>query len=63
MTDERQLLTESGLAEADILFESAKAALDQSGAKGGKKRAENMTPERRAEIAKKAADSRWKKTN
>jgi hypothetical protein len=31
------------------------------GAKGGRKRAENMTPERRAEIAKKAAESRWKK--
>ena len=31
------------------------------GAKGGKKRAENMTPERRAEIARKAATSRWKK--
>ena len=31
------------------------------GAKGGKKRAENMTPERRAEIARKAAESRWKK--
>ncbi|HEV7253432.1 MAG TPA: RNA-binding protein [Mesorhizobium sp.] len=31
------------------------------GAKGGKKRAENMTPERRAEIARKAAESRWKR--
>lgn len=30
------------------------------GAKGGRKRAENMTPERRAEIAKKAARARWK---
>lgn len=29
------------------------------GAKGGKKRAENMTPERRAEIARKAAEIRW----
>jgi hypothetical protein len=29
------------------------------GAKGGKKRAENMTPERRAEIARKAAAKRW----
>ena len=32
------------------------------GAKGGKKRAETMSPERRAEIAKKAAATRWKKT-
>lgn len=31
------------------------------GAKGGRKRAENMSPERRAEIAKKAAQSRWNK--
>lgn len=30
------------------------------GAKGGRKRAENMTPERRAEIARKAAAARWK---
>lgn len=29
------------------------------GRKGGKSRAANMTPERRAEIAKKAADARW----
>ena len=31
------------------------------GAKGGRKRAENMTPERRAEIARKAAAKRWGK--
>ncbi|MES2327251.1 MAG: histone H1 [Pseudomonadota bacterium] len=31
------------------------------GRKGGKKRAENMTPERRAEIARKAAAKRWEK--
>lgn len=29
------------------------------GRKGGKKRAESMTPERRAEIARKAAQKRW----
>jgi acyl-CoA reductase-like NAD-dependent aldehyde dehydrogenase len=29
------------------------------GAKGGAARAKSMTPERRAEIAKKAAKSRW----
>ena len=33
----------------------------EMGKLGGRKRAENMTPERRAEIAKKAAESRWKK--
>ena len=31
------------------------------GRKGGKARAESMTPERRAEIAKKAAQKRWAK--
>jgi hypothetical protein len=29
------------------------------GKRGGKARAESMTPERRAEIARKAASSRW----
>lgn len=31
------------------------------GKKGGKARAESMTPERRAEIARKAASTRWSK--
>ena len=31
------------------------------GRKGGRKRAESMTPERRAEIARKAAQKRWDK--
>lgn len=31
------------------------------GSRGGKARASNMSPERRAEIAKKAAALRWKK--
>lgn len=39
--------------------EELKSAAAQLGSKGGKKRAENMTPERRAEIAKKAAEKRW----
>lgn len=33
----------------------------RGGEKGGKSRAEKMSPERRAEIAKKAAETRWKK--
>ena len=33
----------------------------QLGSKGGKKRAENMTPERRKEIAKAAAAERWER--
>jgi hypothetical protein len=34
-------------------------AAQEMGRKGGAARAANMTPERRAEIAKKAADKRW----
>ena len=48
--------------EADDVQDDGKDPAAKSlGAKGGKKRAENMTPERRAEIARKAAESRWKK--
>jgi hypothetical protein len=39
--------------------EELSSAAAQLGRAGGKKRAENMTPERRAEIAKKAAEKRW----
>jgi hypothetical protein len=31
------------------------------GSKGGRKRAENLSPERRKEIAKNAAQERWKR--
>lgn len=36
-----------------------KTAAAELGSRGGKKRAENMAPERRAEIARKAAAKRW----
>jgi general stress protein YciG len=36
-------------------------AAAELGRKGGKKRAESLTPERRAEIARKAAAKRWSK--
>ena len=39
--------------------EGLSSAAAQLGSLGGKKRAENMTPERRAEIAKAAAAKRW----
>lgn len=39
--------------------DDVKSAAAQLGSLGGKKRAENMTPERRAEIARKAAAKRW----
>ena len=39
--------------------DKAKSAAAQLGSLGGKKRAETMTPERRSEIARKAAEKRW----
>lgn len=36
-------------------------AAQEMGRKGGKARAEAMTPERRTEIARKGAERRWKK--
>lgn len=41
--------------------EELSSAAAQLGSLGGKRRAENMTPERRAEIARTAAAKRWKK--
>lgn len=37
-----------------------KADSSKGGLKGGKARAEKLTPEQRSEIAKKAAKARWK---
>lgn len=37
-----------------------RSAAVQLGSKGGKKRAESLTPERRSEIAKAAAVKRWR---
>ncbi|MBG6118950.1 MULTISPECIES: RNA-binding protein [unclassified Sphingobium] len=39
--------------------EKLSSAAAEMGRAGGKKRAENMTPERRKEIAQKAAAKRW----
>ena len=41
--------------------EAASSAAAQLGSLGGKKRAESMSPERRTEIARKAAEKRWGK--
>jgi len=40
-------------------LDRAKSAAAELGARGGKARAARMTPERRAEIARKAATKRW----
>jgi hypothetical protein len=47
--------------EIDDTTDATKSAAAQLGSLGGKKRAANMTPERRAEIAKAAAAKRWSK--
>jgi hypothetical protein len=50
----------AGEIEEDRELSSAAAEL---GRKGGKARAERMSPERRAEIARKAAAKRWGKSD
>lgn len=47
--------------EEETENEKASNAAAQLGSLGGKKRAANMTAERRKEIAKKAAEKRWSK--
>ena len=49
-------------SEIEDTKEAASSAAAQLGSLGGKKRAANMTPERRAEIAKAAAAKRWGKS-
>ena len=48
---------EDGLDPAAVSKDEAAVSM---GRRGGKARAEGMTPERRAEIAKRAAEKRWK---
>jgi hypothetical protein len=51
----------TGEIEEDTKADDGKDKAAQSlGRRGGKARAEKMTPERRAEIARNAAKSRWK---
>jgi hypothetical protein len=45
--------------EEEDEIDSAKSAAAELGSRGGKARAAKMTPERRAEIARKAAAKRW----
>ena len=51
----------TGEEAGDVQDDGKDPAAKALGSKGGKKRAENMTPERRAEIARKAAQSRWRR--
>ncbi len=53
----------TGEEQEDAPVDDGKDKAAQSlGRRGGKARAEKMTPERRAEIAKKAAEKRWAKS-
>lgn len=51
----------TGEAEDTVPDDGKDKAAQALGRKGGKKRAETMTPERRSEIARKAAAKRWSK--
>lgn len=51
----------TGEEEETVIDDGKDAAAKELGRKGGKKRAANLSPERRAEIAKKAAAKRWGK--
>jgi len=49
----------TGEIEDEVKDDGKDPAAKALGAKGGKKRAENLSPERRKEIAQKAARLRW----
>lgn len=51
----------TGEKARDDTDESVSSAAAAMGRKGGKARASKLTPERREEIARKAAEKRWKK--
>lgn len=51
----------TGEADDTVKDDGKDPAAKALGAKGGKKRAANLSPERRKEIAKKAAKKRWSK--
>tara|TARA_R110002020_G_scaffold48855_6_gene139530 strand:+ start:6286 stop:6519 length:234 start_codon:yes stop_codon:yes gene_type:complete len=51
----------TGEIEDDVPDDGKDPNAKALGAKGGRKRAENMTPERRKEIAQKAAAKRWER--
>lgn len=55
--------TDNGLPEITKKNPAAVALGRLGGLKGGKARANSLTPEQRKEIAQKAAAKRWKKDN
>ena len=48
---------------ADKLSQTRKVAGKKGGQRGGPSRAEKLSPERRSDIAKKAAKARWRRQN
>jgi hypothetical protein len=54
-------MTDDPDREAEEARELARKLGRRGGLKGGKARAEKLCPERRREIAKKAAEARWAK--
>lgn len=50
----------TGEVEEDTEEDGKDKAAQALGRKGGKARAKKMTPEQRAEIARKAAEARWR---
>ena len=53
----------TGEIEEDIDEDGKDRAAVELGRKGGKARAEKMSKKRRSEIARKAAETRWKQTD
>lgn len=56
-----QIATGEAEEEYETTDDGKDKAAAELGRKGGKARAEKMPPERRAEIARKAAEKRWSK--
>ena len=55
---------ENAIHVAKVLTrERAEEYVDEDRRRGGFARAENLTPERRRELARKAAEARWSKEN
>ena len=58
-----KMIVDLSTGEIEEKPESVKAKNGRlGGIKGGASRAEKLTPKRRSEIAKKAAETRWKKS-
>ena len=53
----------TGEIEEELEADGKDRAAKSLGARGGKARADKLTPERRSEIARKAAAKRWAKEN